>query len=213
MVWGGLHASIPIALVLGLPAELPSGGPFPHREALRAMVFGVAGFSLVVQGLTMGTLLDRLDIVTRSEEAELYELLVGRARAVDSALEAAEELRAAGQLSGSTYREFTAEYEREKADLEAAIRELLETYPDLRREEIRAGERQLLRREKAAIMDAARTGVVADDVAEHLREEVDLKLERLRSGTSTVAADEEEFEEFWRSRAAKLGIEATEFEE
>jgi len=213
MVWGGLHASIPIALVLGLPAELPSGGPFPHREALRAMVFGVAGFSLVVQGLTMGTLLDRLDIVTRSEEAELYELLVGRARAVDSALEAAEELRAAGQLSGSTYREFTAEYEREKADLEAAIRELLETYPDLRREEIRAGERQLLRREKAAIMDAARTGVVADDVAEHLREEVDLKLDRLRSGTSTVAADEEEFEEFWRSRAAKLGMEATEIEE
>jgi CPA1 family monovalent cation:H+ antiporter len=161
----------------------------------------------------MGTLLDRLDIVTRSEEAELYELLVGRARAVDSALEAAEELRAAGQLSESTYREFTAEYEREKADLAAAIQELLETYPDLRREEIRAGERQLLRREKAAIMDAAGTGVVADDVAEHLREEVDLKLDRLGSGKSTVAADEEEFEEFWRSRAAELGIEAADIEE
>ena len=71
MVWGGLHASIPIALVLGLPAELPSGAPFPHRAALRAMVFGVAGFSLVVQGLTIGTLLDRLDIVTRSAEAEI----------------------------------------------------------------------------------------------------------------------------------------------
>jgi CPA1 family monovalent cation:H+ antiporter len=212
MVWGGLHASIPIALVLGLET-LPSGDPFPYRAPLRAMVFGVAGFSLVVQGLTMGTLLDRLDIVTRSEEAELYELLVGRARAVDSALEAAEELRAAGQLSGSTYREFTAEYEREKADLAAAIQELLETYPDLRREEIRAGERQLLRREKAAIMDAAGTGVVADDVAEHLREEVDLKLDRLGSGKSTVAADEEEFEEFWRSRAAELGIEAADIEE
>ena len=212
MVWGGLHASIPIALVLGLET-LPSGDPFPYRAPLRAMVFGVAGFSLVVQGLTMGTLLDRLDIVTRSEEAELYELLVGRARAVDSALEAAEELRAAGQLSGSTYREFTAEYEREKADLAAAIQELLETYPDLRREEIRAGERQLLRREKAAIMDAAGTGVVADDVAEHLREEVDLKLDRLGSGKSTVAADEEEFEEFWRSRAAELGIEAADIKE
>jgi CPA1 family monovalent cation:H+ antiporter len=213
MVWGGLHASIPIALVLGLPAELPSGDPFPYRAPLRAMVFGVAGFSLVVQGLTMGTLLDRLDIVTRSEEAELYELLVGRARAVDSALEAAEELRAAGQLSESTYREFTAEYEREKADLAAAIQELLETYPDLRREEIRAGERQLLRREKAAIMDAASTGVVTDDVAEHLREEVDLKLDRLGTGKSTVAADEEEFEEFWRSRAAELGIETADIEE
>jgi CPA1 family monovalent cation:H+ antiporter len=213
MVWGGLHASIPIALVLGLPAELPSGAPFPRHEALRAMVFGVAGFSLVVQGLTMGGLLDRLGIVTRSAEAELYELLVGRARAVDSALEAAEELRAAGQLSESTYREFTAEYDREKADLEAAMQELLDVHPELRHEEILAGERQLLRREKAAITDAARDGVLADDVADCLLDEVDIKLDRVRAGESTVDARYEEFEEFWRTRAAALDIDAVEIEE
>jgi len=212
MVWGGLHASIPIALVLGLET-LPSGDPFPHREALRAMVFGVAGFSLVVQGLTMGTLLDRLDVVTRSAEAELYELLVGRARAVDSALESAEALRAAGQLSEATYEEFTAEYERETADLQAAIHELLEEYPDLRREEVLAGERQVLRREKAAISDAARSGLVTDDVAEDLIQEVDVKLDRVRAGESTVGGGEEEYEEFWRARAAEFGIEAAEMDE
>ncbi|PSP66622.1 Na+/H+ antiporter [Halobacteriales archaeon QS_1_69_70] len=212
MVWGGLHASIPIALVLGLET-LPSGAPFPHREALRAMVFGVAGFSLVVQGLTMGTLLDRLDVVTRSAEAELYELLVGRARAVDSALESAEALRAAGQLSEATYEEFTAEYERETADLQAAIHELLEEYPDLRREEVLAGERQVLRREKAAISDAARSGLVADDVAEDLIQEVDLKLDRVRGGERTVGARREAYEEFWRARAAEFGIEAAEMDE
>jgi CPA1 family monovalent cation:H+ antiporter len=212
MVWGGLHASIPIALVLGLET-LPSGDPFPHREALRAMVFGVAGFSLVVQGLTMGTLLDRLDVVTRSAEAELYELLVGRARAVDSALESAEALRAAGQLSEATYEEFTAEYERETADLQAAIHELLEEYPDLRREEVLAGERQVLRREKAAVKDAAREGLVADDVAERLIEEVDIKLDRVRGGERTVGARREAYEEFWRGRAAEFGIEAAEMDE
>jgi CPA1 family monovalent cation:H+ antiporter len=212
MVWGGLHASIPIALVLGLET-LPSGDPFPHRAALRAMVFGVAGFSLVVQGLTMGALLDRLDVVTRSAEAELYELLVGRARAVDSALESAEALRAAGQLSEATYEEFTAEYERETADLQAAIHELLEEYPDLRREEVLAGERQVLRREKAAISDAARSGLVMDDVAEDLIQEVDVKLDRVRAGESTVGGGEEEYEEFWRARAAEFGIEAAEMDE
>ena len=212
MVWGGLHASIPIALVLGLET-LPSGDPFPHREALRAMVFGVAGFSLVVQGLTMGTLLDRLDVVTRSAEAELYELLVGRARAVDSALESAEALRAAGQLSEATYEEFTAEYERETADLQAAIHELLEEYPDLRREEVLAGERQVLRREKAAISDAARSGLVTDHVAEDLLQEVDVKLDRVRAGESTVGGGEEAYEEFWRARATEFGIEAAEMDE
>ena len=212
MVWGGLHASIPIALVLGLET-LPSGDPFPHRAALRAMVFGVAGFSLVVQGLTMGTLLDRLDVVTRSAEAELYELLVGRARAVDSALESAEALRAAGQLSEATYEQFTAEYEREMADLQAAIHELLEEYPDLRREEVLAGERQVLRREKAALKDAVREGLVADDVAEDLIQEVDVKLDRVRGGERTVGARREAYEEFWRARAAEFGIEAAEMDE
>jgi len=78
LVWGGLHASIPIALVLGLPPSTPL------RAQLRAMVFGVAAFSLVVQGLTMSNLLDRLGIVTRSDAEELFELLLGRARAVDA---------------------------------------------------------------------------------------------------------------------------------
>jgi len=213
MVWGGLHASIPIALVLGLPETLPSGAPFPQRTALRAMVFGVAGFSLVVQGLTMGGLLNRLGIVTRSEEAELYELLVGRARAVDSALEAAADLRARGQLSESTYEEFTAEYRREKADLEATIGELLDSYPAIRREEVLSGERQVLRREKTAIMAASRAGTVADDVAERLLAEVDIKLDRVRGGVSTVGDSEEGYEEFWRARAAELDLEAAEVEE
>jgi len=210
MVWGGLHASIPIALVLGIPATLPSGAPFPFREELRAMVFGVAAFSLVVQGLTMGRLLDALGIATRTEAVELYELLVGRARAVDRALEAAEALRAGGQLSPSTYEEFTAEYGREKEALEEAIGELLSESPELRRTELLSGERQVLRREKSAIMDAIRSGVVSDDVGERLIEEVDIKLERVASGESTVRETEEGYEEFWRTHAAEFGLDAAE---
>jgi len=200
-VWGGLHASIPIALVLGLPA----GTPF--REELRAMVFGVAAFSLVVQGLSMGRLLDALGVVTRTEAEELYELLVGRARAVDGAIDAAEELRRAGQLSPSVYRDFTAEYEREKADLNEAITDLLAETPEIRREELLIGERQVLRREKSALMDAMRAGVVSDDVGERLLDEVDLKLDRVHAGESTVAGrGSEGYEEFWRRRAEAFGL-------
>ncbi|MFB6194658.1 MAG: Na+/H+ antiporter [Haloplanus sp.] len=213
MVWGGLHASIPIALVLGLPATLPSGAPFPFREELRAMVFGVAAFSLVVQGLTMGRLLDRLGIATRSQATELYELLIGRAKAVEEALDAADELHAAGQLSQSTYEDFTAEYEREKQDLNAAIGELLNRQPELRRAELLTGERQVLQREKSAVMDAVRSGVISDDVGDRLLDEVDIKLDRVHSGESTVGESEESYEEFWRTRAAEFGLDAAEIEE
>lgn len=213
MFWGGLHASIPIAHVLGLPHTLPSGAPFPFREELRAMVFGVAAFSLIVQGLSLERLLDSLGIVTRAEEAELYELLVGRARAVDSALEAAERLRDAGQLSSSTYEDFTAEYDREKADLNDAIRELLHEHPEIRREGLLAGERQILRREKSALMDAIRSGVISDDIGERLIEEVDIKLDRVHSGESTIREVEEGYEEFWRTRAAEFGLTAAELDD
>jgi CPA1 family monovalent cation:H+ antiporter len=206
MVWGGLHASIPIALVLGLPPN------FPLREELRAMVFGVAAFSLVGQGLSMGRLLDGLDIVTRSESEKLYELLVGRARAVDAALESAERLYEAGDLSPSVYEDFRGEYEREKEDLNEAISELLENNPELRREELLVGERRVLKREKSALMDAMRTGTVSDDVGHRLIEEIDLKIERVQSGESTVTdqPDEEGFEEFWRSQAEEFGLEIRE---
>jgi len=54
MVWGGLHTVVPVALVLSLP------GSFAFREELQAMVFGVAILSIVVQGLLMPAVLERL---------------------------------------------------------------------------------------------------------------------------------------------------------
>jgi monovalent cation:H+ antiporter, CPA1 family len=205
MVWGGLHASIPIALVLGLP---DGDEGFPHVTELRAMVFGVAAFSLVVQGLTMENLLDRLGVVTRTETEELYELLLGRARAVDSALDAAERLYNRGDLPGDVYDDFRGEYEQEKDDLNAAISRILRENPKLRREELLVGERRVLKQEKSAIMSAMRSGVVSDDVGERLLEEVDLKLDRVDAGESTVRSDPEKegYEEFWRMRLDEYGL-------
>ena len=62
LVWSGIHVSIPLALVLGLPPEFPAG----LAEQLRTMVFGVAAFTLVVQGLSMATVVDRLGLVAES---------------------------------------------------------------------------------------------------------------------------------------------------
>ncbi len=206
LVWGGLHGSIPIALVLGLPRVLASGEPFAFYDELRAMVFGVAAFSLVVQGLTMGRLLDRLGVATRSESEELYELLLGRARAVDAAVEAADRLHAAGEIPETVHDDFTSEYGREKADLNDTLSRLMSEHPELRRESLLAGERRVLQEEKSALMDAIRNGVVGDDPGERLLEEVDIKLDRVRSGETTVERREEGYEEFWRQRAREFGL-------
>jgi CPA1 family monovalent cation:H+ antiporter len=200
MVWGGLHGSIPIALVLGLPSG------FEFGTQLRAMVFGVAAFSLVVQGLSMSRLLNRLGIVTRSADQQLYELLSGRERATDAALDAADRLHSRGDIPGDVYDDFTAEYEEERDDLREAISQLMRENPDLRREELLIGERRLLQREKSAIQDAVQNGVISGDVGDRLLEEVDLKLDRVDDGQSTVDEREEAYEEFWRTQAAEFGL-------
>ena len=206
MLWGGLHGSIPIALVLGLPSGIDG---FP-REQLLAMVFGVAAFSLIIQGLTVGPLLDRLGIVTRSDAEELYELLVGRARAVDAALESAERLYDDGDIPTEVYENFDREYQREKDELEETIAELLEAYPKLRHEQLLTGERQVLQQEKSAILDASRKGIIADEVAEELLEETNLKLDRVHESQSMVEGEVEGYEEFWRSRVEEFGLEIEE---
>jgi CPA1 family monovalent cation:H+ antiporter len=55
--WGGLGGSVSIALALSVPAILP------NREEIIATVFGVVLFTLLVQGLTIKPLLERLNLL------------------------------------------------------------------------------------------------------------------------------------------------------
>ncbi len=107
------------------------------------------------------------------------------------------------------YEDFCGEYEAEKDDLNTAISGLLRDNPELRREELLVGERRVLKQEKSAIMDAMHSGVISDDIGERLLEEVDLKLDRVDTGQSTVREDpdNEAYEEFWRARVEEYGLE------
>ncbi|WP_395143909.1 cation:proton antiporter [Armatimonas sp.] len=57
LFWGGLRGALALALVLGLPDDLPL------RQELLATTFGVVVFSVVVQGLTFLPLLKRLKLL------------------------------------------------------------------------------------------------------------------------------------------------------
>jgi CPA1 family monovalent cation:H+ antiporter len=57
LFWGGLRGAISLALVLGLPDN------FPMKDQLMACTFGVVGFSVVGQGLTLPALMKRLGLL------------------------------------------------------------------------------------------------------------------------------------------------------
>ncbi len=57
--WGGLRGALGLALALSLPPELPL------RHEIVVLTFGVVAFSIVVQGLTMPLLLQRLGFLPK----------------------------------------------------------------------------------------------------------------------------------------------------
>jgi CPA1 family monovalent cation:H+ antiporter len=58
LAWGGLRGGISVALALSLPREEVNG--VPAREVILVMTYVVVVFSIVVQGLSIGPLLQRL---------------------------------------------------------------------------------------------------------------------------------------------------------
>lgn len=54
LFWGGLRGALALALALGLPVEMP------QRNEVVAVSFAVVAFSVLVQGLTIGPLLNRV---------------------------------------------------------------------------------------------------------------------------------------------------------
>jgi CPA1 family monovalent cation:H+ antiporter len=53
LTWGGLKGGISIALAMSLPE-------FEGREAVLTATYAVVVFSILVQGLTVGTLIERI---------------------------------------------------------------------------------------------------------------------------------------------------------
>jgi len=58
LVWGGLRGGISVALALSLPPEAAGDG-VPRRDVILATTYVVVVFSILVQGLTVGTMTRR----------------------------------------------------------------------------------------------------------------------------------------------------------
>lgn len=182
--WGGLHGTIPIALVLGLSKTLPD------RELIVTMTFGVVLFSLVVQGLSLSPLISRFKIITMSQKEREYEEKLGRAIAIKAAKEEIRTMSQTGEISRTIYNEFLDKYEKQTEDLAGEIAALVSDHELLQKEERFSLKRRALLAKKSAIRDALRRGVISEHVARSLAEEIDMDLDLLYQGEIKNGEDE-----------------------
>ena len=88
--WSGMRGAVSLAAALALPLETDAGAPFPAREVLIFITFGVIFATLVIQGLTLPLLVRALPV--EADDAEESEEIAARIAAAKAALERLEEL-------------------------------------------------------------------------------------------------------------------------
>ncbi len=178
MNWGGLRGSIPVALALGLPAgiAIETAGQTFHRSDITQIIFGVVLLSLLLQGLSIGWLLRRLGFGKVPHHEREYDLLRGRTISLKAAREALARLNDRGEVSENVYQGIVNEIDRELADLSASRNKLVAAHYELNDTEFKKVSNSLLLSERAALEDAFRKGLLAEEAMDLLTADIDTKI-------------------------------------
>ncbi|MGH8131104.1 MAG: Na+/H+ antiporter [Steroidobacteraceae bacterium] len=72
--WSGMRGVVSLAAALALPVALPTGEPFPHRDLVILLAFGIVFVTLVGQGLTMPALIRALRLEKDTSGETEFEL-------------------------------------------------------------------------------------------------------------------------------------------
>ncbi|RAM48753.1 MAG: hypothetical protein C6Y22_25975 [Hapalosiphonaceae cyanobacterium JJU2] len=123
--WGGLRGSVSIALALSVPMILP------QRDEIIATVFGVVLFTLLVQGLTIQPLLEKLQLLGSQPLRQQYMEAIARQVALQRALEYLETTQKRPGIQPEFYYYQKTLLSGEITLLQEKIDKLLDEYPNL----------------------------------------------------------------------------------
>jgi CPA1 family monovalent cation:H+ antiporter len=176
--WAGMRGTVTLAGALSIPLLLPDGAPYPGRDIVIFLAFGVIAVTLLLQGTTLERLIQRLGL--REDSSRAQEERLARTTAIKAGLKA---LRAPGAEAdapdhSAALGQVVAEYEHRLAALEAEG----ETRRSARRRR-RAGHHfrtAALQAERAAVDELWRSGKIADEVHRPLQQLLDHEESLLR---------------------------------
>lgn len=175
--WSGMRGAVSLAAALAVPLTTRAGDPFPDRNLIIFLTYGVIFATLVLQGLTLAPLIRALDLddggVAEKEETK------ARIRAAEAAIERLDELLdedwvlpdTADRMRGLyTFRQerFRSRYD---PDGDGAAEERSLAYQRLRHE--------LLVAERQAVVELRQEGRIGDDVMRRVVRDLDLEEARL----------------------------------
>jgi Na+/H+ antiporter len=179
--WSGMRGAVSLAAALAIPITMGSAEPFPQRDLVIVLAYGVVLLTLVVPGITLGPLIGRLGL--GQEEARRRADAEARARITNAALERLTELAQDEPLSDRVVERLRDRYQARLNRLQARLDH---GHDADRADEQRQGARlqtEMLDAERRAIDEMQRERAFPADLLERLQGEVDLDESRLRART------------------------------
>lgn len=167
LTWGGLRGGLSMVLALGLPRN------FEHRELILHLTFGVVLISLLVQGLTMKPLLEKLGLVGKSPNRDRYEEKRAELGAAKAALDELDAMHARKAIPTPIHDSLVAEYKARMAQLDNEVKEVQLAKGEIVEAEEEAMRRHLLAVEKDSIRETLHEGRIGQRVFQTLDERLD----------------------------------------
>ena len=175
--WSGMRGAVSLAAALALPFETDSGSPFPERNLIIFLTFSVIFATLVLQGLTLPTLIRRLGV--RGDDVEEREELQARLAATDAALARLEELATEEWTRDDTIDRLRGLYEYRHRRLSARAEEADDDGYEERSLAYQRVLRELLEAQRGAIIRLRNEGSISNDVMHRVERDLDLEDSRL----------------------------------
>jgi CPA1 family monovalent cation:H+ antiporter len=186
VAWTGMRGVVSLAAALAIPLTLADGSPFPGRDLILFLTFTVIVATLVVQGLSLPSLIHWLRV--KDDGADEIEEREARLKANQAALARLNELAQSQTLNADVVQRMRVEYEdrirqlelADPADGHAPHRVFAPDYEQLSRE--------ILEVERQVILRLRNEHVINDEVLRRIQRDIDLAEARLHRHHSRARA-------------------------
>ncbi len=169
MVWGGIRGALAMALALAIPKS------YQYREFILVMTFGVVAFSLIVQGLSIKGLLKILKVGGRDKKLDEYEYEKGKFIASNDYFKELIKMFEDGLISKKVYDQLLEDVKDGLKTSQERIEELAKN-DNVSTYEYMSSLKRLLLKEKDAVNEAMKNGIISAVAAEKLITDINNRL-------------------------------------
>ncbi len=168
--WGGLKGTVPVALALGVAN---STALFDIAPRIQAIVAGVVMLSMLIQGTTIKPLLRVLKIVRPREARRRWERHQARSISVETALEELADAVSTSEIDPQRIESLRDRLLAIRDTIHEDMRQVLTDHPEFAREQVRDVVIRLLHRQRGAVEEAYREGILSEEALRDVQMEID----------------------------------------